>query len=240
MSETQQKDYWLPISVLVAAVMIAGAVIYSAGRDDSVSPTASLETAANGEVGVGNAAVLGDPNAPVTLVEFGDYQCPFCARFFSQTESLIKTEYIAAGKVRMAYRNLVILGPESQAAAEAAECAKDQGKFWDYHDALFTAELDEDKNDDGQINGSSENSGNLKKELFMNLASNLGLNAAQFGSCIGSNKYASEIEADIQAAQAVLGPRDGTPTSFVNGQKIVGAQPYAVFKAAIDEALKVR
>jgi protein-disulfide isomerase len=118
--------------------------------------------------------VLGDPNAPVTFIEYGDYQCPFCARFFNDTEPLIRDQYIKTGKVKMIFRNYPFLdgfvsppGTESEYSAEAAECAKDQGKFWEYHDALYTAE-----SQDGH-----ENNGNLNRDLFFTIADNLKLNA---------------------------------------------------------------
>lgn len=111
--------------------------------------------------------ILGDSNAPVTVIEYGDYQCPFCARFFIDVEPLIRQKYIETGKVKMIFRNYAFLGPESPAAAEAAECAKDQGQYWAYHDALYAAE-----HQDGQ-----ERNGNLNKDLFETIAQSLKLNA---------------------------------------------------------------
>jgi protein-disulfide isomerase len=113
--------------------------------------------------------VLGDPNAKVTLVEYGDYQCPFCGRFFSEVEPLIRQNYIQTGKVNMIFRNFEFLGPESEASAEASECAKDQGKFWEYHDALYSAKVAD--------TAGGENDGSLNRDLFLKIANNLGLNA---------------------------------------------------------------
>jgi protein-disulfide isomerase len=111
--------------------------------------------------------ILGDPNAPVTFIEYGDYQCPFCARFFTDVEPLIKDQYVKTGKVKMIFRSYPFLGNESVLAAQAAECAKDQGKFWEYHDALYTAESQD----------AHENNGNLNRDLFLTLAQNLHLDA---------------------------------------------------------------
>jgi protein-disulfide isomerase len=111
--------------------------------------------------------ILGDPNAPVTFIEYGDYQCPFCARFFTDVEPLIRDQYVKTGKVKIIFRSYPFLGAESTAAAEAAECAKDQGKFWEYHDALYTAE-----SQDGH-----ENNGSMTRDLFLTLAQNLKLDA---------------------------------------------------------------
>jgi protein-disulfide isomerase len=111
--------------------------------------------------------ILGDPNAPVTVIEYGDYQCPFCARFYTDIEPLIRDQYIKTGKVKMVFRNYPFLGPESTAAAEAAECAKDQGKYWEFHDALYSAEATD----------AQEHNGNLNRELFLSVAQDLKLNA---------------------------------------------------------------
>ncbi len=225
----------LPASILVAGVLIAGSVIYTAGKsagsakqqvadnNPTVAPTANLaETLKIG----GRDVVLGDANAPVTLIEYGDYQCPFCGRFFSQVEPQLRDQYIKTGKVKMVYRNFQFLGPESIAAGVAAECAKDQNKFWPFHDALYTAEIK-----DGH-----ENSDNLTKDLFMKLAGGVGMDVRQFTSCYDSNKYAAQIQKDRDSAGAI--GVNSTPTTYINGQMVQGAQPYSAFKAVIDAALE--
>ena len=170
--------------------------------------------------------VLGDSNAPVSLIEYGDYQCPFCGRFFSQVEPSLRDQYIKTGKVKMVYRNFQFLGAESIAAGAAAECAKDQGKFWAFHDALYAAEIK-----DGQ-----ENNGNLNKDLFVKLADGTGMDVPAFTSCYDSNKYVAQIEKDKDSAGAI--GVNATPMTYVNGTLIQGAQPYPAFAAVIEEALK--
>ncbi len=222
------KDYVLPVSILVAAVLIAGAVIYSAGTTAPPSPAGQQQPTAvntNALKLTNDDVVMGDLNAPVTVIEYGDYQCTFCGRFFSDTESQIVDNYVKTGKVRFVFRNFPFLGPESVPAANAAECAKDQGKFWEYHDALFSAEVK-----DGQ-----ENNGNLNRGLFMSIASGLGLNTTQFGSCLDSGKYASLITA--QKNTAISLSVQATPTFFVDAQKVEGALPYDQFRALIDQTL---
>lgn len=223
------QNYLLPASILVAGVLVAGAVVYSTGLKNANPGQlgANAEEAISGEALKLNSGdvVLGDPNAPVTLIEYSDFQCPFCGRFYSQTENLIKENYIKDGKVKFVYRHFAFLGPESRAAAEAVECAKDQSKFWQYHDALFDAELK-----DGQ-----ENNGNLNRDLFVSLAQNLGMNTADFAACVDGGKYAAKVESDYAGAQS-LGVR-ATPTTFVNDQKLEGALPYAQFKVIIDAEL---
>ncbi|MBI2033693.1 MAG: DsbA family protein [Candidatus Liptonbacteria bacterium] len=231
----EKRDYLLPASILVAAILISGSIVYlvgsrstggvsDVGKEDSdqlatIKETSNLKTS-------DRDVILGDPKAPVTLIEFGDYQCPFCGRFFEQVEIPLRENYIKSGKVKMVFMNFSFLGPESTAAAEAAECAKDQKQFWAFHDAIYETEIK-----DGR-----ENNGNLNRDLFLKLASELKLDNSSFTSCFDSKKYARQVEEDNNNARA-LGV-NSTPTTFVNSQKLIGALPYAQFKAAIDSILK--
>ena len=224
------KDYFLPLSILVAAVLIGGSVIYSTGVKtvgrDQVAGLGNIAGAVlTDEQLVDDDIVLGDPKAPVTIVEFGDYQCPFCGRFFSQTESQIKKDYVQAGKVKMVYRDFAFLGPESKTAALAAQCAGEQGKYWAFHDRLFEIEVA-----DGV-----EHNGNLSTSLMKSLAKELGLNQSPFNTCLDSGKYNVEIEKDYN--DGVAAGVAGTPATFVNGKLVEGAQPYSVFKDLIEAAL---
>jgi len=177
----------------------------------------------------GGDILLGDPNAPVEIVVYSDYQCPYCARFALQTESQIRENYVASGKAKMIYKDLAFLGQESVDAALASNCAADQGKFWEYHDALFTIELIDGK----------ENNGNLTKELFMAITNKLELDKSAFQDCYDSKKYAGEVETDTAEAQTDLPPeRVSTPSFLINGELVSGAQPYANFAAVIDKFLK--
>ena len=170
-SPKEPSGYFLGISILIAGVLITGAVIYSVGYKSGNPNAANLgglnqpsanqgQSATSSPSINGDDVVLGDPKAPVTIFEFGDYQCPFCSRFWLQTEPQIRDNYVKTGKVKMVYRDFAFLGPESQAAANAVRCAADQGKYWEYHDALFSAEVK-----DGQ-----ENNGNLNTALFTKIA----------------------------------------------------------------------
>ena len=240
-----RKDYMLPASILVAGIMVSASIIYLVGskggggarvgqEGDSGRQLAAVGAVAGGpkEVG-GRDVVLGDPKAPVTLIEYGDFQCPFCARFHSQVGVQLREEYIKTGKVKMVFRNFQFLGPESIAAAGAAECAKDQGKFWVFHDAIYDEEIR-----DGRKNNNSENNGNLNREFFVSTAQSLGLNSGDFAACIDGEKYADQVAQDTSAAQAI--DVNSTPTTFVNGRLIRGAVPYEQFKQVIEEELKKR
>lgn len=169
---------------------------------------------------------MGDPNAPVKIVEYSDFQCPFCKRFADETEGQIVENYIATGKVYFVYIPYgpggQYIGEESKNAAMAAFCAGDQGKFWEYKDILFA-------------NHTGENVGDYTEKRLMTFAEMLALDMEAFSSCYSSNKYADKLQEGIrQGIQAGMG---GTPSFLINGAKIEGAQPYEAFKQAIDNAL---
>ena len=163
---------------------------------------------------------LGDADAPVTIVEFSDYECPFCARFYSQTLSQIKSNYIETGKVKFVYRDFP-LGFHQQAvpAALAANCAGEQGKYFEYHDKLFLG---------GGAAGKTDAD-------YKTWAEELGLNVAEWETCLSDPAQAAEIQKDFRDGSAA--GITGTPGFIINGQLISGAQPFSVFKQIIDAAL---
>lgn len=232
-----KRDYFLPASILIAGVLVAGSVVYLvwSGQQARVAPSvpttgASAANPADIMKLQPRDVILGKENAPVTLIEYGDYQCPFCAKFFTESEQRLRDEYIATGKVRMVFRNFQFLGAESNAAAEAAACAEDQGQFWAYHDALYRFKLAD------SAKGGGENDGSFNATLFGKLAADIKLNASKFASCIGSHTYEKQVTAENTAAKGIgVG---ATPTFYVNGTQIVGAVPYGELAQAIDAALK--
>lgn len=160
---------------------------------------------------------IGPANAPITIVEFSDYQCPFCKRWHDQVYEPLMAAY--PGKIRLVYRNLPLtqIHPQAMNAAEAALCAGEQNAYWQYHNKLF------------------ENFDLLGDPLYDSIASELGLDADAFKSCMSGDKYLDEIKADMQFAFN-LGVQS-TPTFFINGLAIVGAQPLSVFQQVIDDEL---
>lgn len=172
---------------------------------------------------------IGKENAPVTVIEFTDYQCPFCSRHFEQTYKKIKENYIDTGKVKYVSRDFPLgFHQFAQKASEASECAEDQGKFWEMHDLLFT----------NQQKWSS-----LPDAIptFKQYAKDLGLNTSTFDTCLTTDVHAAEVKKD-QADGSASGI-DGTPGFWILGpngktQKISGAYPYETFTAAIDGMLK--
>lgn len=184
------------------------------------------------QISLDDDPVKGDPNAPVTVVEFSDFQCPFCSRFFVQTLPQLQETYIDTGKVKLVYRDLPLdnLHPNARPAAIAAECADEQGKFWDYHDVLFSKQA--------EWGGQSSDA---VSETFQTYASDLGLESASFESCLSSSEISDEVNDDF--VDATLYGATGTPTFFVGNEedgfiKIVGAQPFNAFKAIIDSQLE--
>lgn len=171
---------------------------------------------------------LGSSSAKVDVVEFGDYQCPFCERFFSQVEPSIMTDYVKTGKVKFYFMDFVFLGPDSATLSEGAWCANDQGKYYDYHDYIYGHQ--------GQ-----ENSGWATADKVKAIAANVpGLDMKKFGDCLDNQTYASRAQelTDLGKNSGV----SGTPTTFIGTPDggftpIVGAQPYDAFKQVIEQAL---
>ncbi|MBR9678873.1 MAG: DsbA family protein [Nanoarchaeota archaeon] len=163
-------------------------------------------------------AVKGDENAPVTIIEFSDFECPFCARFYAQTLPDIQREYVDTGKVKLVFRDFPLgFHANAQKASEAAECANEQGNFWEMHDKLF---------EEGVSGGVTS---------FKQYASDLGLNTDTFNDCLDTGKYESEVQNDLSDGQSY--GVSGTPAFFINGILVTGAQPFEVFKNVIDEEL---
>lgn len=171
------------------------------------------------DVSADDDAVLGDPNAEITIIEFSDYQCPFCKKFYDETLPLLKSNYIEKGKVKIIYRDypLSSIHPKAQKAAEAAECAGEQNKYYEYHDKLFK-------------NQKALEIADLKK-----YAKEIGLNTNNFNDCLDSNKMESEVQKDLEDGQN-LGIQ-GTPAFFINGNPLMGAYPFEAFKNLIEQEL---
>ena len=172
--------------------------------------------------------ILGNANAPITLIEFGDYQCHFCNVFFHSTEHDILKNYVETGKVKMIFKDYNIIGPDSVNASHGAHCAKDQGLFWEYHDILYS-------NWTGENNGwaSSENLGKFAQEigLDMDLWSECMLNGKHSQTILGSNEDAKSLELTGTPAFFVIGP-DGKTT------RLFGAQPYETFEKVFENELQ--
>jgi protein-disulfide isomerase len=173
-------------------------------------------------VDVGRFPVRG--NAKVTVIEFADFRCPFCEKLHTDVLSQLKKDYIDTGKVKFYYRQYAFLGPASTVAANAAECAQEQGKFWDLHDYFFDHQPPE------------SDTSMYTVDNLTTIAGQLGMDTTQFNACLSSNKYDKNVQDDLAAGQKA--GVTATPTVFVNGTPIVGAESYAVFKQTIDQELQ--
>jgi protein-disulfide isomerase len=166
---------------------------------------------------------MGDPNAPVVIEEFSDFQCSYCRDFFRETEPLIINEYIATGQVYFIYRSKGdFLGVESGRAMEAAYCAGDENKFWEMHDIIFA-------------NYSTGNSGGYSVKRLTGMAEAIGLDVNIFEDCLKDRKYRDRVEEDQSAAQEK--GVQGTPAFFINDIFVEGNAPYDTFRAYIEAAL---
>lgn len=182
----------------------------------------NLSTIPTGLTDDGDPA-LGAADAPVTIVEYSDYQCPHCASFAQDTLADVIKNYVTAGDVRYIHRDAAILGEESQWAAQAANCAADQEHFWEYHELLFERQ-------------GERNSGAYSRDSLKQYADELGLDTEAFNECVDSNKYAQEVVQETQEAQER--GVEGTPTFFVNDEVIPGNVPFEQMQEIIDRQLE--
>src|SRR3989338_4770313 len=210
--EKVKKEFKLPKKhIVIAAVAIVVALVIYAFLASTPAYVPATEDSDN---------FIGAENAPVVMVEYSDFQCPFCGKFYKETEPQIISEYVDTGKVKFVYKHLPLaqIHAYSQKAAEASECAADQGKFWEYHDKLFA-------------NQNALFPASLKK-----YASDAGIDRAKFDACLDSGAMASRVSYD--AEEAIQKGARSTPNFFVNGVKIEGARPFASFRDAIEAELK--
>ena len=213
-------------AVILGVIVVAIIAGIAASASSSTSETVNLDMSrTHGTISTAmGSAILGDPSAPITIVEFGDYQCHQCYNWFHNTKPAITRDYIETGKANLVFVDLAFLGNDSPKAAQASYCAEDQGMYWDYHDLLYNSQ-------EPKIDGGWANSERLKAFAF-----SLGLDMELFESCLDSGKYSKRVQYNIQQARD-HGVR-GTPGFFIVGpdgqQQISGAQPFSVFKQIMD------
>jgi protein-disulfide isomerase len=172
--------------------------------------------------------ILGDPDAPITLVEFGDYQCHYCNVFFQSIEKDILKNYVNTGKVKIIFKDYNIIGEDSVKASQGAHCANDQGLFWEYHDILYS-------------NWTGENNGWASSENLAIFAQQIGLNMNKWSECMNKGSHSQIILKSNDDARTL--ELTGTPAFFIinsDGKvsKLFGAQPFEVFKKIFDEQLE--
>lgn len=230
----EYRDLYLPAAIVAAALILGGALVYSGGVNITTKEGAAAqpkgEVAAPARIADNNGStvdfeitdldhVRGNPKAAVTLVEFSDFQCPFCQRFHPTAQQALD-EY--GDDIRWVYKHFPLDAIHSNArpAAEASECVAEQkgdDGFWRFADAMF------------------ENQELLAPSFYREVAQQIGVNLTQFDDCVSSRKYQEKVEGDVQTGlQAGVA---GTPGSFVNGVPVRGAVPYEQLKSIIDSVL---
>jgi len=224
----------IAISCLVLGIFLGNFIDEKDSQSLVESPTiTNIEELQNAQILTAlvenGSPTLGNIDAPLTLVEFGDYQCSFCKRHFVQTHDLIMKNYVATGNVKILFKDLIMTSGEGSInAAHATHCAKDQGMFWKYHYMLYN-------------NWKGENTGWVTDDSLNKFASNIDLDVNEFSKCMSEKKWMNLIRASIEDANTM--GITGTPSFFLIGSeneiiKIHGAQPYDTFKRTIDSMLK--
>jgi protein-disulfide isomerase len=209
--------YYFAIPVIVGIVAGVFAVTYFGNQDQTNGDFTKQELVENGSPYEGN------PLAQITIIEFGDYQCTFCYKFHDSSLEIIKQEYLDTGKANLVFRDFPLNGPDSVLAAEASHCAKDQGKFWEYHDELYQ-------------NWGGERTGWVNRDSLDRFAQTVGLNLEEFNSCLSSSKYRQQVINTYNFGQEI--GIDATPSFLIiSGEKIIkitGNQPIDVFRKTLD------
>lgn len=232
----------IPGSILLGSLIVSLSILISSGvikiqgltpntqpsltqgqTPSQVQPQPQVTPGQKVDVAVGHLPPIGDPSAKVKIIEFGDFRCPFCDKFFKETEPQLLNDYVKTGKAVFYFRHFQFLAAASVTAGNASECANEQNKFWDYHNYLYQNQPDE--SDTSMYN----------TDKLTSVAGSLGLNTDQFKSCLDSKKYDKNVQDDYAAGQKA--GVSGTPTFYINGIQLVGAQPYSALKTVIDQQL---
>jgi len=215
---------------ILGIIVISIIIVIVASMSSSNNETFDVDmTRTHGSISTAlGSPILGDPLAPITIVEFGDYQCHQCYNWFHNTKPMIMRDYIETGKANLVFVDFAFLGKDSPKAAQATYCADDQNMYWEYHNSLYTSQ--ESKIDNGWAN----------PERLKAFAFNLNLDMELFNECIDSEKYSKRVQYNSQQARD-NGVR-GTPGFFIVGsdydqQQIGGAQPFSVFQRILDSMI---
>jgi len=211
------KFYYFLIPIMIG--VIAGVFLGSYQPENENSKILTVSKLIEG-----GSPVLGDPNAPITILEWGDYQCTFCYKFHQETLNKIDEEYIKTGKVKIIFKDFPLNGPDSKLAAEATYCAHDQNKYWQYHNQLYE-------------NWAGERTGWITRESLSGFAKTIDLDIVEFNKCLDENKYENKINLIYEFGNEI--GINATPSFLVfNDQKIIkirGNQPLEVFLKTFDE-----
>lgn len=232
-----RKSPLIPLVIAAVAVLALVALFIGSRTSDSDGAEPSGSAAADVEPRPDSGATdaldgiarrdPGDPmakgpaDAPVVMVNYSEFQCPFCGKFARDTAPALEEKYVEDGTLRIEWRDFPYLGPESTTAAQAGRAAAAQGQFWEFHDAMFADQL-------------PPNSGHLDDDYVIDIADEIGLDVAQFRADLNSKATQAAVAEDFEEGQQI--GVTGTPAFLINGEPVVGAQPTEVFEAAIERA----
>ena len=209
--------YYFLIPIIIG--IIAGSVVVMSTTDSSDSGTLTIS-----KLSENGSPIMGNPNAPITILEWGDYQCTFCYKFHQNTLNVINEEFIETGKVKMIFKDYPLNGPDSKLAAEASYCANDQDKYWEYHDQVYE-------------NWAGERTGWITRESLTQFAESVNLDVLKFNKCLDENKYKNKINSIYEFGNEI--GVDATPSFLVfNDERIIkirGNQPLEVFLKTFEE-----
>ena len=209
------RYYMIAIPAIITIAVLSYILYPHQNQDDAKITSQTLMQ--NG------SPILGNPNAPITIVEWGDYQCTYCHAFYKNSKDSLINEYVDTGKVNFIFRDFPLNGQDSVLAAEASYCANDQGKYWEYHDELYK-------------NWAGEKTGWVNRNSLDQFAVTVGIDTTQFDKCLEDKKYEQKV-LDNQKFGERIGI-NATPSFLIfdskNGTKIIGAQPFSVFKQVLD------
>lgn len=233
---SERKNVVVPAVVAAIAAIVVLAIVVmptfgsDSGESDSTATQGSAEDAGTAQDKAWEQLVrrepddpmaMGEVDAPVVMVNYSEFQCPFCGKFARDTEPTLIEQYVEDGTLRIEWRDFPYLGPESTTAAHAGRAAAAQGKFWEFHDAMYADQL-------------PPNSGKLDEDYLAGIAEGLDLDVDQFRTDMNSKATASAVQDDFAEGQAI--GVTGTPAFIINGVPVIGAQPTQVFQDTIEKA----
>lgn len=227
----KRKSPLVPIIVAAVAALVLGVVLLQGGEDEadapadaapasaSAAPPESWEQLVRREPG--DPMALGEPDAPVVMVAYSEFQCPFCGKFARDTEPVLVEEFVEDGTLRIEWRDFPYLGAESTVAARGGRAAAAQGRFWEFEEAMYADQL-------------PPNSGDLDEDHLVSVAEDIGLDVDRFRADLDSPEAAQAVRQDFAEGQAI--GVTGTPAFIINGVPVIGAQPTEVFERTIEKA----
>jgi protein-disulfide isomerase len=218
-----KRQRLVTILIVVLGALVVVGILIAPSISNALRPVGDVIAPPSAEIPNSDFNAMGDPNAPVTIIEYSDFQCPACKLFHDQAETAMINEYVSNGTVYFVYKPMGNwIGPESAQAAEAAYCAADQDRFWDFHATLFA-------------NQGTENSGNYSDRRLVAMAEAIGLDMDAFNNCLDSNKYRDQVNQD--RAEGDAAGVQGTPSFSINGKLVGGAISFTQLQQEVEAAL---